>query len=306
LALLPLAGAIGFVTRRLTGVGHTVVVLGLSGLIAVVSLGPALALASEFRRPKAQLAAAARQLTRLVPEGGRFTIERRFEFDRIRTGVIHPDTWLVYASGRNGLVVVNPASSISTAGFEGRAIGKKPVDQSADAFVRYGVTYLVTTTRLVAAELLQSSRYGLVWQQPPISIFQVRSRPNSPSPSSLLSTAGAPLSAALSSADPDHPRIEFDAREQTGISVAIGWSPKWHARLDGVPIPVVPTRDYLLSIAVPEGRHRLALDFVPDWSDRVGRMLSLFTVMLASVAGVVRLWGPGRHGPNDGADGQTA
>jgi hypothetical protein len=305
LAVLPLAATIGFVTRRIGGWGHLVGALVLSGFLAVMSLGPVLGIVAESSRPRPQLAEAAHQLRRLVPEGGRFTIQRHFGLDRIRTGVIRPDTWLVYATGRNGLVVANPASSISTAGFEQRSLGKKPVDQSADALVRYGVTHLVTTTRELAVEISHSSRFRLVWQQAPISIFEVRSRANDPPPSSLLATDGARLSATLTSADPDHPRIEFEASRRTGVSVAIGWSPKWHARLDGVPVAVTPTRDYLLSIVVPEGRHRLALDFLPDWWDRGGRALSLFTVILASVAGLVQLWGSGRRGSDAGGDGRV-
>jgi hypothetical protein len=96
----------------------------------------------------------------------------------------------------------------------------------------------------------------------------------------------------MTGADPDHPRFSFEARRPMTATVAIGWSPKWRARVDGRPVPLGPTGDYLMAVALPPGRHALALDFGTDRWDRVGRALSLGALVAGagSLLGLRRRW----------------
>ena len=79
--------------------------------VAVVAAAPGRDSAGQFPTPVPALPAAARELARLVPDGARFATERDFPAEVTRTGVVHPETWLAQASGRNSLNGFNVESS---------------------------------------------------------------------------------------------------------------------------------------------------------------------------------------------------
>jgi hypothetical protein len=70
------------------------------------------------------------------------------------------------------------------------------------------------------------------------------------------------------------------------VTAAIGYSPKWHLRIDGRSAPLHASRDGILSFTVPAGDHRLALDFRSDGWDRIGWIITLLSLAgLALLAG---------------------
>src|SRR5207302_11449165 len=78
------------------------------------------------------------------------------------------------------------------------------------------------------------------------------------------------------------------ATHATTATIALAWSPKWHASVDGRSVPLEPSADQLLTLALPAGTHRLALDFRPDAWDRLGVAVSALTLALCGAWAVRR------------------
>lgn len=288
LAILPLAALLARGTRGLGRVGD-VLALALAGAIVLVPVTPYRPFAKQASEPIPQLREAARQLRRLVPDGARFATQRDFPGEITRTKVSNPDRWLAWASGRYTLNNFNVESS-QTPGpaYEGEHILDRQPDAIADALSRLGVTHLVTVSDEGASHVAGSARLSPVWRSSPIAIFAVMPPGDQPAPAALLS-ATSPLRASLLDAEPEHLTIDVQTDGPTSATAAVGWSPKWHARLDGRPIPLTKSSDGLLAVGLPAGGHRLKLDFRPDIWDRIGMLITLSSVVLGG-AWLVRSW----------------
>ena len=68
--------------------------------------------------------------------------------------------------------------------------------------------------------------------------------------------------------------------------MATGWSPKWHATVNGQPAPLGRSPDGLLALALPAGPSTIALSFRPDRWDHLGAAVTLLT--LAALAALAR------------------
>jgi hypothetical protein len=228
--------------------------------------------------------AAAAELARLVPAGGRFATERDYPAEIRRTGAIHPETWLARASGRNSLNGFNLESSSTprAALLMNRLEGVSPT-RIGQRLARLGVTHVVATSEEFADRLIRSRRFSVAWRSPPVTILALHPLPGQPPPASLLS-AEAPLTAALTQPRPEHLGFVLDAEVPTQATVAVAWSPKWHGRLDGRPVGLSPTSDGLVRFSVPAGRHELRLDYRRDGWDRLGVLTTLVAVLAGAVA----------------------
>jgi hypothetical protein len=230
------------------------------------------------------MTAAASELARLVPDGARFATERDFPAEVKRTGVIHPETWLARASGRNSLNGFNlESSSTPQAGDLMNDLDGLSATRLALRLTRYGVTHVVATSDGFVRRLTRSARFQPAWTSPPLTILAVQPAPGSPAPASLVS-AVAPASARLTRADAEHLGFEIEAPERTGVTLALAWSPKWHARLNGAPVRIGQSRDGLVDLTVPAGRNALRLDYRNDIWDRLGVAITLATVAVGGMA----------------------
>jgi hypothetical protein len=284
LALLPLGALLADAGRRLGRLGDLAAVLVAAALV-VLPLGWPVERPTGSR-PGPSLRAAADRLAELVPDGARFATQRDFPAEIEATGVAHPDFWLAWLSGRDTLNIFNAESTVvGDPVFEPERIGRSAPGESADALARLGVTHVVLVDEEGATELVASPRFERVWRSPPLSILAVQAPTGQPSPSSLVTTTVA-SSARLVRDEDEHLVIETDATASTSATVAVGWSPKWHARLDGRPVALERSADGLLSLDLPAGEHTLALRFRPDGWDRLGQALSLASA-LGMVAGVI-------------------
>lgn len=278
LAILPLSAALGRVTRRHGGSGD-VVAVGAACALVILPLGSSHDVARQMPQPIPQLREAASQIRQLVPPGARYVTERDYPTEIDRIGVINPDRWLAWSSRRNTLNLFSIESSRSAGpAFEAEYFDEREPEEIADALSRFGVTHVVTVSDPVADKMAASPRFGQAWRSSPVAIFAVLPRPGQPSPASLMAT-DAPASARLLRADPEHLQIEVDAMAPTRATVAVGWSPKWRARLDGQPVRLGSDSSGLLELALPAGRHSLHLDFGPDVWDYLGVMTTLGTLV---------------------------
>lgn len=291
LAVLPLAALLGALATRAARLrpGADLAVVGIVAVAVFVAQGPLRNAPAQFPDPISQMRDAAAELAATVPDGARFATQRDYPAEISRTGVLHPETWLANASGRNLLNGVGLESSVVESGpFEPDQLATKPAADSAAALSKLGVTHVVTTEDDLAGRLADSGNYELEWQESPLAILAVIPPPGQPAPASQLTTA-APTTARLTRGDPEHLEITFNASRRTTAQVAVAWSPKWHAEIDGRAVtlernPETATpNDDVLRLTLPRGRHQLTLDFRSDIWDRLGVIVTLLT--LCGIAG---------------------
>ena len=286
LGVLGVAALVGGVTARLGIPGH------LGALAAVAALAftaaPGRNAPGQLDEPVPQMRAAAFALAQLVPDGARFATQRDFPGEVGRTGVIHPETWLARVSGRNSLNGFNlESSSTPVAALAPDTLDDSGPRSSARRMSRFGVTHVVTTGEELFRDLSASGRFRPVWRDPPLAILEVVPDPGQPPPASQVS-ATRPVGARLESALAEHLEIEVEAPRPSDVTVALAWSPKWHARLDGRPAGIRQTRDSLVAVKVPAGTSRLRLEYRSDVWDRVGPATTLLTLAGAGVVALRR------------------
>lgn len=282
IAVLPLAALLAASTRSF-GFGGDLLAIGAAAALVIIPLGPTRDTARQMPEPVPQMREAARQLGQLVPDGARFVTQRDFPGEIERTKVTHPDLWLAWASGRDTLNSFSPESSMNpAAAYESEHLLDRPPDTVADALSRLGVTHLVTVSDEAATTIAASPRFREAWRSSPLAIFSVTAPPGQPAPSSLLATE-APAQAALLQPEAERLVIEVNASAPTNATVAVGWSPKWHGRVNGGSVPLQKSPDGLLKLRIPEGTSRLTLEFRPDVWDRLGALLTVATLIIGGL-----------------------
>jgi hypothetical protein len=305
LVVLPFAALLAHATtqlaerRRWRLVGEAVAIL--AAALLVVGIGGA-------RRgevvgqqtPTPPLGALAAQLAVHVPEGARFVTQRDFPNERRITGVSHPDFWLPWASGRDTLNLFVMESS--TTGWPGQVadhLTERAPEVAADELARLGVTHVAVINDQAAQSFLASSRFTTVWRSPPMALLAVAPRQGQPAPGSLLSTPVA-AQARLVRAEPQHLVIEASTGQPTSATIAVAWSPKWHAQVNGHTAALGRSANGLLTLSLPGGTSTIELVFAPDIWDILGATVS--GLVLAGLGGLAwrRRRGPrplGGRGP---------
>jgi hypothetical protein len=113
-------------------------------------------------------------------------------------------------------------------------------------------------------------------------------RPTTTTDAALDGTAGATISQV---ADPGSGRFraQVDARREAYVVLRQSWHPRWHARVDGRPVAVVPIAPSFVAVPVGPGRHLVAFDYKPwrnEWLVLEGALglvaLHLFAAWLRS------------------------
>lgn len=286
LAILPLASAIAaagtWLGRRIdhATVGAAVAVAA-AGLLVLSSFGPDTDVARQLAEPIPAMRAAAAELRDRVPDSARFATERDYPAEIERVGVIHPEFWLARVSGRNSLNGFNlEATSTPWVTFEPDKLTSVEPDAAATALARLGVTHVVTTTDATADRLSSSLRWKLVWADGPLTMFEIVPARERALPGTLVDGF---VDATLIDTNPQHPAWRVDSRGGGDITVAIAWSPKWHASLDGRAVNITRTDDGLMRLAIPQGEHTLAITYRSDAWDRVGLAITVVTLVLMTL-----------------------
>ena len=127
-----------------------------------------------------------------------------------------------------------------------------------------------------------------MWRRGTVGIFAVVPSPGEPSPATLLTAAARPTRATLVDDAVEHPRLRVTTPAATTATIALAWSPKWHARVDGKRVRLSPSVDQLVTLPLPAGTHVVALDFRPDAWDRLGLAVSVLTLALVALWAVRR------------------
>jgi hypothetical protein len=247
-------------------VGAALLVVGIGGALRGEVVGQ--------QTPAPMLRELAVQLAAHVPDGARFVTQRDFPNERRITGVSHPDFWLPWASGRDTLNLFNIESS--TTGWPGHLadhLTEQPPEVAADELARLGVTHVAVINDQAAQPFLASSRFATVWRSPPMALLAVAPRQSQPAPGSLLSTPVA-AQARLVRAEAQHLVIEATTGEPTSATIAVAWSPKWHAGVNGRAAALGRSANGLLMLSLPAGTSSIELVFAPDVWDALGATLT--------------------------------
>ncbi len=296
-------GALGAaVTARLGTRGH----LGTLAAAAVLALtaGPGLKTAGQMDEPVPAMRTAAAALARMVPDGARFATQRDYPSEIGRTGMVHPETWLARQSGRNSLNGFNlESSSTPRAAFAADDLDELGPRTSARRMARLGVTHVVATGDVLADDLTASGRFRAVWRQAPLTILEVIPPPGQPTPASLVSS-DRPLFARLTDPRAEHLAFALEGTARSRVTVALAWSPKWHARLNNRSVELDRTTDGLATVDVGPGSHTLRLDYRSDAWDHLGLALTVLTLLGGSTALKVRR--ARRHYPMSSSFSRTA
>jgi hypothetical protein len=288
LAVLPFAALLAYAPtqfgdqRRWRVAGEAVTIL-CAVLLVVGTSGASRDEVVRQQTPTPTLRALAVQLAAHVPDGARFATQRDFPNERRITGVSHPDFWLPWASGRDTLNLFNIESSTTPwPGHVSDDMTKQPPDVAADQLSRLGVTHVAVVNDQAAQPLLASPRFATVWRSPPLALLAVSPRQGQPAPGSLLS-APVTAEARLVRAEAQHLVIKASTGQPTSATIAVAWSPKWHARVNGREAALGRSADGLLMLSLPPDKSTIELVFRPDAWDALGATLTALAI--AALAG---------------------
>jgi hypothetical protein len=232
--------------------------------------------------PTPALQHAADELRRRVPDTGRYVVQTG-EMDMARGGIWMPSYWLAWATGRNSLNNYNLESSIvSSPVYEGDVLASRPPDEELDILQRYGVTHMLLFARENVPDLLAHPRVAVVWEEGDLVIAEVRDRDGRVSPVPVVSGEG-PTSGRVLRADPQHPKFEVSGSGYRLATLAMAWSPKWRARVNGQPVALGVDDQNLMTVQLPPGTATLELDFGPDLADFTGLAITLAALALAGL-----------------------
>jgi hypothetical protein len=307
IALLPFAmlvadlGALASVQvahRAEDGWVATAVAVVVAVVLVLSPLGPDTDIAKQTAEPIPAMRHAAEELGRVVPDGARFATVRDFPSEIGRTGMIEPPFWLSQVSGRdsiNGFNLEATSTAVALGGVD--LVSSGPPVQAADRLARLGVTHVVTTSNQQLVRLVDSGRFTPVWQEEPMAILTVIGPHGQPAPSSLLS-AGVPMTGALTDPSPERLRFEATPSQPTVVTIAVAWSPKWSAAVNGRDAKVIRSSDGLIQLDLPAGTSTIALRYQRDVWDTLG-----FALTALSIAGTVVWWRRRRRSADGSLDG---
>lgn len=278
LLVLPLAVLLATVARRLRRwcLGDA---LALAGAVALVLVGASARDAVRQQTPTPQLRAMAAELASVVPDGARFATQREWPKEIALTGVTMPNNWLAWASGRNTLNIFNVESSASwQPDYEPDRMTSQSAAEAAAELRGLGVTHVALTDEAAASAMVASRLFQVVWRDPPMAVLAVKPVPGWPDPGSMLAT-DVPAEAHLLRGAAEHLEIAVRASHPLLATVAVGWSPKWHARVNGAPARLERSPEGLLQLSLPAGASTVDLRFQQDRWDWLGVAVSATTLL---------------------------
>ena len=253
--------------------------LVLLAAVALVLVGASARDAVRQQTPTPQLRAMAAELARVVPDGARFATQREWPKEIILAGVTMPDRWLAWASGRDTLNIFNVESSASwQPDYEPDRMTGQSAEQAAAELRRLGVTHVALTDELAAQAMVRSPRFQVIWRDPPMAVLAVKPVAGWPAPGSLLST-DVPAEAHLVRGEAEHLEIVVRGDHPMVATVAVGWSPKWHAWVNGTPARLERSPQGLLRLPLPAGASTLVLRFQQDRWDWLGIAVTVLTLL---------------------------
>jgi hypothetical protein len=285
IALVPAAALVVLAARRIGEWAKEPALVGVLSVIAIlVTVGVTVSyskegLAAEITPATPAFHHAAAQLRVVVPDGARFSLTRDWPAEVKRVGVIEPARWLAWASGVDTLNSFNPESS--NAGAVSYTADGPDRDEAVDDWVRklrrLGVTDIVVDKHAIDDEMKHSALVRAVWSEGFVTIYQVLDDAGG-RPPILLDPGAARPRVQFARHGPERLIWEIDSGQRFTATIAVAWSPKWHATVDGHAARIVKTSDGIMQVIVPAGRHTVRFSYGTDLADHAGVVLTLVTL----------------------------
>jgi len=297
IALFPVAALVGLTVTRLgdlSGDQYIAIALCAFAVMAavIVTVGHSNEhLAGQLTTPTPALRDAAAELRDIVPSGARFSMTRDYPAEISRVGVIEPERWLAWASGVDTLNAFNPEAS--NAGAVAYTADGPANNQTIDGWVRalrrLGVSHIVVDKPTLDKQMQASALVHQVWTQGPVTIYEVLTDTGG-TPPILMDTAQSNAGVSFSQKGPERLQWTINSSQPFTSTIAVAWSPKWHATLDGQGVRISKTGDGLMQIDIPSGLHHLQLAYRPDAADHIGLLITLVTLWFLIGRPLRRRW----------------
>ena len=296
-ALLPLAALVGLVVKRLgdlSGDQYIAIVLAAFAVVATVIVTVDHSkerLAGQLSAPAPALQDAAAELRDVVPPGARFSMTRDYPDEIARVGVIEPEHWLAWASGVDSLNAFNPeASNAGAVAYTADGPGNnQTTDDWIRALRRLGVSHIVVDKPAIDKQMKSSALVNQVWTQGPVTIYEVLTDAGG-TPPVLMDTAQSNAAVTFAQQGPERLHWTINSNQPFTSTIAVAWSPKWHATIDGNDVKIAKTSDGLMQIPIPAGAHQLQLAYRPDLADHVGLLFTVITLWFLVGLPLARRW----------------
>ncbi len=305
IALFPVAALVALGVRKLGERTHEPLLTAVvSLLVLVVAVAVTIehskqGLAGELTPATPAFRDAAAELATIVPAGARFSLTRDYPAEIERVGVIEPARWLAWASGVDTLNAFNPESSQAGA-VAYTADAPNPgesIDDWVRALRRLGVADIVVDKPVIEARMVNRPLVQEVWKEGPVAIFQINADSGARPPILLDSDSdGVDTAVRFSQQGAENLRWAVQSPRDFVATIAVAWSPKWHAEIDGRTAPVVETYDGIMQVNMPVGEHTLTMRYRSDTADRLGELITLVTLLGLLAIVVVRRRRPNRPG----------
>ncbi|HUS60591.1 MAG TPA: hypothetical protein VMY34_00245, partial [Acidimicrobiales bacterium] len=117
----------------------------------------------------------------------------------------------------------------------------------------------------------------------PFTVLEVVGPADQPSPASLVTFSPIGGEAELVDTAPDRYVLDVTPELAGRVEIAVAWSPRWRATLDGRGVSLEATDDGLMRLRVGPGTHRIDLHHQPTLADHSGAAISLATLIAVGV-----------------------
>jgi hypothetical protein len=284
LGLLPVGLVVDRVVRN-RGAIVAMVATGLCVAVAAHVLLPLDRVARQHPTPVADLERTARFLAEEMAPGARFFALPDGE-QRTRVGVMAEGMWLCWRADRDTLnsfvPEVAPGAGLAQSVFRGPS-SAAAVDSWVEQVRRLAVSHLVASDPEMQVRLAAATNLRRVLDTDLVDVYELVATPGRPV-ASLLDIAIAPQAQHVDARVID---IRYRLDTDRTVPLTVGWSPKWHATVDGHSIPRRRVNGSV-EVDLPAGTHDLHVVLRPDGADRLGLLVSLGTLTCVVGTLVVR------------------
>jgi hypothetical protein len=228
------------------------------------------------------------ELRRSVAPHTRFAAQPESD-DRLNAvRITHVARYLGWATGLDAINMFNPELNRSLgAGYIVDRYRDSDPGEVARQLRRRGVGVLVVHQNDVRDRLINDPNYAVLTETPNAVVLRVQPDGRTAPPSLATFTGGG--TATLRSAGAQG--YSWSATvDQPGVAeLAVGWSPRWSASIDGRSVPVTEAPDGLIGLAIEPGEHTIELHYHLRASAWLGLFISALTVV--GLAGRQRVTG---------------
>jgi hypothetical protein len=148
---------------------------------------------------------------------------------------------------------------------------------AADALRRLSVSHVIVRDPVARERLRNSSDFIREFSAGTVEVFSI------PGPHQFASGPSLVVHDLDFTAERVSWEIENRREDPSIATLAVSRHPNWQALLDGEPLAITETRDKLLSVQLPTGRHHLEVQWVRSLRERACNWISFLTLGLAIV-----------------------